>query len=131
MGRKRLQHVADTICQMFCGWRLIGSKRSLAKLGAGTLEIDVITGKCSFQGESILQLAIAEEIRQWMRDDLAANKIPVTALTHALLSVNLSFSEGPNKMYRCQMECTGNVATDAADYRAQLTEVQDWPICPG
>ena len=58
MGRKRLQHVADTMCQMFCGWRLIGSKRSLVKLGAGTLEIDVITGECSFQGESILQLEL-------------------------------------------------------------------------
>jgi len=128
MRRKRLQHVADTMCQMFCGWRLIGSKRSLVKMGAGTLEIDVITGKCSFQGESIRQLAIAEEIRRWMHEDLAANKISVTALTHALLSVNLFFSEGPDKMYRCQMECTSNVATETADYRAQLTEVQDWPF---
>ena len=25
MRRKRLQHVADTLCQMFCGWRLVNS----------------------------------------------------------------------------------------------------------
>src|SRR5260221_4938368 len=128
MRRKRLQHVADTMCQMFCGWRLIGSKRSLVNMGASTLEIDVITGKGSFQGESIRQLAIAEEIRRWMHDDLAANKISVTALTHALLSVNLFFSEGPNKMYRWQMESTTNAATETAEYLAQLTEVQDRPF---
>jgi hypothetical protein len=52
---KGLQHVADTMCQMFCGWRLIESKPNLANLGSGTLEIDTITGQCLFQGKSIDQ----------------------------------------------------------------------------
>ena len=146
MRRKRLQHVADTMCQMFCGWRLVGSKPSLVDLGSGTLEIDAITGHCSFQGESIAKLKIAEEIRKWIRDDLAANKIPVTTLTDARLSVKLSFSVVPwtapkrevflsegkavrtEKMNRCLMKCDGHVATDEAVYRARLTEVQEWPI---
>jgi hypothetical protein len=63
---KRLQHVADTMCQMFCGWRLIESNPNLVNLGSGALEIDAITGQCLFQGKSIDQLKIAEEIRAWL-----------------------------------------------------------------
>jgi len=113
---------------MFCGWRLIGSKPNLVDLGSGTLEIDAVTGQCFFQGQIIDQLKIAEEIRAWMQDDLAANKIPIAALTGARLSVKLSFSLVPwnthtreifhsdagavptEKMNRCNMECENGLS---------------------
>jgi hypothetical protein len=129
---------------MFCGWRLIGSKPNLVDLGSGTLEIDAVTGQCFFQGQIIDQLKIAEEIRAWMQADLAANKIPIAALTSARLTVKLSFSlvqwntreifysdagaVRTEKMNRCNMECDSNVATDEAVYRSKLTQVQEWPI---
>jgi hypothetical protein len=91
---KRLQHVADTMCQMYCGWRLIESKPNLVNLGSGTLEIDAITGQSLFQGKSIDQPKIAEEIRAWLRQDLATNKIPVAVLTGARLAVKLSSFRG-------------------------------------
>jgi hypothetical protein len=147
MRTKRLQHVADTMCQMFCDWRLIGSKPSLVSLGSGTLEIDTLTGKCSFEGKSIGQLTVAEEIRAWMYDDLRANGIPIKALTTAQLSVKLSFSgvlrrSGPlreifyyrekaieaGNMNRCVMECESRVTTDGTVYRSQLTAAQEWPM---
>jgi hypothetical protein len=80
---------------MFCGWRLVSSKPSLLALGSGTLEIDAITGQCRFDGKTIDQLTIAEEIRVWLRRDLAANKIPISAITRAHLTVELSFSAVP------------------------------------
>src|SRR5271155_4719419 len=95
MRRKRLQHAADTICQMFCGWRLVESKPSLLKLGPGTLEIDAITGQCCFDGKTTGQLSIAEEIRVWLRLDLETNEIPIAVLTGARLVVKLSFSVVP------------------------------------
>ena len=67
-----------------------------------------------------------------MHEGLAANKIPVSALTAARLSVKLTFSEVPwsapkreifisqgkavrtEKMNRGLMECDSNVATDEA-----------------
>ena len=146
MRRKRLQHVADIICQMFCGWRLNASKPNLVDLGSGILQIDAMTGNCIFQGKQIDQLRIAEEIRAWMSDDLTANNIPADALTTAQLSVRLSFSVVPwsapkgeifysggkaiqtEKMNRCLMECDSHIVTDEAVYRSQLTEVQEWPI---
>ena len=134
------------MCQMFCGWRLIGSKPDLVKLGSGTLEIDAITGQCLFQGKTTGQLRIAEEIRSWMERDLATNKIPIAALTSAHLAVNLYFSMVPwkepkgeifysdgravrtEKMNRCVMQCDSNVTTDEAVYRSKLREIQEWPL---
>jgi hypothetical protein len=134
------------MCQMFCGWRLIESKPNLVNLGSGTLEIDAITERCLFQGKSIDQLKIAEEIRAWLRQDLATNKIPIAMLTGAHLAVKLFFSVVPwneptreifysggkavrtEKMYRCVMECDSNVTTDEADYHTKLIEAQEWPL---
>jgi hypothetical protein len=125
---------------------LIGSKASLVDFGAGTLEIDAITGNCSFQGKSTRQLTIAEEIRAWMHGDLAANNISLKAITGARLSVKLSFSVVPwssrkteifcsggkavrtGNMNRCLIECDSHVSTDEAVYRSHLIEIQKWPI---
>jgi hypothetical protein len=115
-------------------------------LGSGTLEIDVITGQCLFQGKSIGQLTIAKEIRAWLQKDLATNKIPIAALTGAHLTVKLSFSVVPwnqpareifyssgkavrtGKMNRCVMECDSNVTTDEVVYHSKLMEAQEWPL---
>jgi hypothetical protein len=131
---------------MFCGWRLIESKPNLMNLGSGTLEIDAVTGQCLFQGKSIDQLKIAEEIRAWLRQDLATNETPLAVLTGAHLAVKLSFSVVPwneptreifysggkavrtEKMNRCVMECDSDVTTDEAAYHSKLTEAQEWPL---
>ena len=147
MQRERLQQIADTMCQMFCGCRLTGCKSSLVRFGSGTLEIDTMTGECSFDGTSIGQLTIAEEIRAWIYDYLATNGIPAQTLTGARLSVKLLFSgvlrrSGPLKeiystrekavqagnMYRCVMDCESIVTTDRAVYRSHLVKVREWPI---
>jgi hypothetical protein len=141
-----LRNVADTLCQMFCGWRLVGSKRMLVELGSGTLEIDALTGQCQFQGKPIPQLPIAMELVGWMKQDLATHRIPTTRLVHARLSAKLSFSQVPwntrtketfysngeamrsQEMHKCIFECASDVATDEAVYRSKRTEIQAWPI---
>jgi hypothetical protein len=146
MRRKRLQNTADTLCQMFCGWRLVQSKPTLVELGSGSLEIDVVTGQCLFHGTPILQIPIAEELRTWMHKDLQTHKIPTTELTHARLAVKLTFSRVPwnkrskeifyidgkpirsEQMYHCIFECESEIATDGAAHRSSLREIQGWPI---
>ena len=146
MRRKRLKNITDTLCQMFCGWRLVGSKRMLAELGSGTLEIDALTGQCQFQGKRIVQLPIAIELVGWMQQDLATHRIPTTVLVRARLSVKLSFSQVPwnsrtkeifysngeavrsQKMHKCIFDCDSEVATDEAVYRSTRTEAQEWPV---
>ncbi len=53
MRRKRLKHAADTLCNMFCGWRLANSYSDLETLGLGTLEIDALSGDARFNGSAI------------------------------------------------------------------------------
>src|SRR5271163_475415 len=144
MRTKRLQHAVDTMCQMFCGWRLVESKPSLVSLGSGTLEINAITGQCLFQGKNIGPLTIAEEIRAWLERDLETNRIPIAALSIANLAVKLSFSTVPwntttkeifysdgkvvrtEEMNRCVMECDSTITTAEGVFTSQLVDVQEW-----
>ena len=146
MRGKRLQNAADSLCQMFCGWRLIGSKPELVKLRSGILVIDAITGQSSFQGQTIDQFAIAEELRAFLQRNLEANKVPMDVLKSAQLTVQVSFSLVPwnnaaketfysdgiqvrtKKMNRCSMQCESKVTTDKAVYHSSQTEVQVWPV---
>jgi hypothetical protein len=149
MRRKRLKHAADILCQMFCGWRLNNSKPEVVKLGSGILEIDALTGNCFFDGQSIPELSIAVELREWLKEDLAAHNIPIETLSHARLKVALSFSEiswndrqakgemffsgngGAVKtptMHRCVVQCESEVATDEAVYPSHFEDLEEWPI---
>lgn len=147
MRRKRLQHAADTICHMFCGWRLINCKPQIVVLGSGIVRIDVLSGNCTFNDHPISQLSIAEELRHWLLADLKSNHIPVDALSRASLKAKLSFGEiawgdrttteqffndgrpvRTGTMHRCGMRCESEVATDDAVYRSELDDVQEWPI---
>jgi hypothetical protein len=146
MRKGKLQNVAHNLCQMFCGWRLVGSKPSMVNLGSGILEIDAISGKCLFEGRNIDQLTIASELCASVQHHLAATKTPIATLTGASLVVTLSFSVVPwnettretfyaagkiirmKEMNRCVMKCQSQVTTDDATYRSELTEVQEWPL---
>jgi hypothetical protein len=60
MRRKRLQHVADTLCHIFCGWETFLDYNELVNLGNGCLRIDALSGQCVFDQSSIEPLKIAE-----------------------------------------------------------------------
>ena len=70
MGRKRLQHAADTFCHMFQGWRLTNSYKQIVGAGSGTLVLNALTGACLFNGEAIAPMNIAQEIEYWFKDCL-------------------------------------------------------------
>jgi hypothetical protein len=92
MRRKRLQHVADNLCQMFCGWRQIFSKRRLVELGSGTLDLNVLRETCTFEGRFVEPLPILAELRGWMVRDLAEHHIPLDAIDQAQVEARLQFS---------------------------------------
>ncbi len=145
--RKRLRHMADILCRMFCGWRLANSYRSLASLGSGTLRIDVLGGLCEFEGESIAALSIAGELQHWLHEELAAHGILPEWLSHAMLTARLSFSSVPPghratnecylqrdgkfiraaEFYRCAIACDSEIATNEAVYRSCRQDVSEWP----
>jgi hypothetical protein len=147
MRRKRLNHAADTFCQIFRGWRLSNSLHTLVKLGSGTLIINAKDGTCTIDGASIETLPIASEVNGWFTEDLAKHRIPETAISVARLTVQLGLStiqgkqrsnpvqhiapdgkpirEG--KFYRLSMQCNSEIATDEATYSAAVSDTVEWP----
>ena len=148
---KSLQRVANTLCQMFCGWRLVESKPVLVELGSGTFEIDALTGKCKFQSIPTPQLPIARELLAWMKDELASRRIPIAAITRARLTAKLCLTQVPwniritemfpvgngaelrsgtselsKKIHQCTFDCESEVVTDGLVYHSRLREVQEW-----
>lgn len=148
MKRKRLQHAADTLCQMFCGWRLINCYRDLVNLGSGVLTIDALAGTCEFNGRPIPQLSIAFELHAWLQQDLAAHRIPSEAIRQAFLVADLGFSPieasqrvtpdqhfdhggrtvraGP--FHRLRIRCESTVETNDASYRSSYEDLEEWPV---
>jgi hypothetical protein len=147
MRRKRLQHGADVLCQMFCGWRLVNSYRDLESLGSGTLTVDALSGQCGFEGRPINRLTIAGELQAWLEEDLTANSIPRAGLKRAQLTAVLSRTEisakermtathhisakgdtinkGP--FIRLKIDCKGEIETDEKTYTATQSELVEWP----
>jgi hypothetical protein len=143
--RKRLKHDAFILCHMFCGWRLIICYARLAALGSGTLEIDALTAGCRFNGEPVEPLSIAWEWHHWLREDLAAQEVPVEAIRSAKLEVRLEFAEaaprarvtraahfGPDgqrvsgpTFHRCAIACRSELATHEAVHVAEYEHVEE------
>ena len=51
MKRKRFNHQVETLCQIFCGWRLVNSHDHLTKLGSGEIRIDLLKKQAFFNGQ--------------------------------------------------------------------------------
>ncbi len=149
MRRKRLQHDADILCHMFCGWRLIFSKADLVKLGSGLLAIDALTGECSFNGIPTKTLAIANEVRLWLAADFEKNNIRIQDITVARLTVRLAFDEidwedrtgadqffsfttheqvRTERMHRCRMHCDSEIRTVDSVFKSGYQDSEEWPI---
>ncbi len=147
MRRKRLKHSADTLCHMFCGWRLMNSYADIELLGSGTLEIDALTGSATFNGQPIDPLAIAGELQAWLAEDCESNNIPIDEIRTANLTATLDLTKTDWKqrqtcqhwfdhkgaeivwrqINRCVIECSSIITTDECEYRSLYNDIEEWP----
>lgn len=147
MRRKRLKHAADTLCHMFCGWRLANSFSDLERLGSGTLDIDALTGDAKFNGAAIGPLNIAGELQVWLQRDCENHNIPLSHIRHARLTAELELTETPWKnraknthwfdenggniawrqIKRCVINCRSSIKTDEHEYDSVYDDVEQWP----
>lgn len=147
MRRKRLQHAADNLCQMFCGWQLHSSYPTLEQLGDGTLRVDILQQTASFDEKSVGTLPIIGVLDTWLRADLRSHKIPIEVLRRVILTVQLSFSTVPKASRRtsdqhfaaggahlvppvfvaCNLYCQAEVVTDSRSYTSEYRDYKEWP----
>lgn len=149
MRRKRLQHVADTLCHMFCGWETFFDYNELVNLGNGRLKLDALSGQCIFNESSINQLNIAKALQSWAKRDCEKNDIDLRHILEGLLIVDLKFtvikwkdrkySDGEQffndgrqiktkEMHRCQFICESHIKTDEKHYQSKYTRYREWPF---
>jgi hypothetical protein len=145
MKLKRLNHAAQNICQIFCGWRLNLSLQRLAELGSGVLDIDVLSGQCTFNGSPIESLPIATEIQGWFLGDLEQSGIPVLNIRSASFRAELQLSRVPwnpgsemfftgdhkivtPEMNRCQMQSAAVIKTYEKQYQGTYNGERKWPL---
>ena len=147
MRRKRLQHAADILCQMFCGWRLINSYRELERLGSGRWRINALTEQCLHNGIAVKSLTIAGELAAWLKEELAANNIDIAAVHEATLEADVILGSVPRNDRRnkdvhyapdgratlpaqfitCDISCRSRVATDEKVYTSEYSDHEEWP----
>jgi hypothetical protein len=148
MHKGKLQNMTQTLCQMFCGWRLTSSKPRLVTLGSGILEIDVMTGQCAFEGEPIPQLPIATELQASLFHNLELEHVPAAAVTRANIEAKVSFDQIPwsgrskksevhyvkgepyqsAMVHRCIFECDSELVVNGTTYRSNIRDVEEWPV---
>ncbi len=146
MRRKRLQHVADTLCHMFCGWQLMFSYATLEHLGSGSLTLNAKTGACTFNDRPIASLRIAQALQSWMYEDFARHEIDPHEIMEAVLTAQLEIGQinaherrttsqyfGPNRQpfvaslfTTCTIHCTSRVATDEMTYTSAYNDYEEW-----
>jgi len=140
MRRKRLQHVAQNLGQMFCGWQLFQDWSRLSSLGAGIIEMDFRTGLCTHNGVTIPPLTMMEVLGHWLNDDLKSQGLSLESLETATLKVEFSTERHtgqrvenvrwgrPTRDYvGCKLSCIGSVSTDECVYTATYEDYEEWP----
>ena len=149
MRRKRLKHIADNLCHMFCGWQTFFDYNELVKLGNGRLKIDALSGQCIFNETSIEPLSIAKALQNWLKKDCEDNKIDMNQLLKGQIIVDLDFtviswkdrkySNGEQflddgrqiktkEMHRCHFYCESYVKTDEKIYQSNYSRIREWPF---
>ncbi|MFB3896754.1 MAG: hypothetical protein ACE14V_10675 [bacterium] len=148
MKRKRLQHMADTLCHKFCGTDIFFDYNTLLSLGNGEIKIDVRSGKCFFNHEPIRQLSVVKSLTSWMNTDCITNHIDLNLIFQAELTIMLEFSiiswskrkfsrteeffyQGKpyktKKMNKCKFICESIIRTDEKVYSSTFKKIREWP----
>jgi hypothetical protein len=148
MKQRRLQHAADILCHMFCGWRLINCYAEMERLGSGELQVDALTADCVFNGIPIESLSIAHELQHWLLTDLAANNIQSESIRIAKMTAHLSISQISSRtrttntqhfdnkerpvtkgtFNRLEIKCHSLISTDKKSFTSSFEDLEEWPI---
>lgn len=140
MSIKRLNHHAQNLGQMFCGWQLMFDYKRLADLRNGTLAIDMLSGSCRHNGQKIDGLRIVKRLRNWMLRDLRDHKVDLQRVRRAELEVEFSTRRLPGQQIRktswkdvtpffvqCSINCRSRVAIEQREFVSSYSDVEEWP----
>ncbi|MFA5260882.1 MAG: hypothetical protein WC450_06615 [Candidatus Omnitrophota bacterium] len=140
MKRKRFNHQVETLCQIFCGWRLVNSHEALTKLGSGEIRIDLLKKQAFFNEQLLNEFNIAEEMYTWFYKDLSQHNIDIRFIKEASFTATLCIKALQGKRQSkeiwttqikeyisCTISCKCVLFTDEAEYSHSLKDIDEWP----
>jgi hypothetical protein len=139
MKHKRLNHHAQNLCQMLCGWELMWDYKRLAELEKGVLIINVLTKACTHNDIPVQSLRIASVLRTWMNQDLKTHNIAFKAIQKAEVRVEFeterhfgqrqpgSWADPTPYFVGCTLHCSSIVSTDERTYTSSYNDEEEWP----
>lgn len=128
MKRQRLQHQADNLAQMACGWRVVGDLRRFAELQKGRIEINALTAEARFGGKPLGRLSLAEELAAWLAKDREQNGIPADYVSraHVLLDFTTT-TDAPGKALYLVRRAESVIETVARTYVGTFDKPEEPP----
>lgn len=139
MKLKRLNHQAQNLGQMFCGWELMFDYKRLAELGSGILTLNILTKECQNNENSIPPLQIASTLNHRMTQDLAAHGIELEAIEVASLEVEFkterhkgqkgdtSWADPTPYYIGCTLSCSSKIRAFGREYVSTYVDAEEWP----
>ncbi len=109
---------------MFCGWQLANDFEELNRLSSGSLEIDVKTGDCLFNGKANSKLTMPLVLKDWFLSDLVESNIQLSDIDSAKLQVNFNMNEfgkksGTPPEFNCSSKLVSGGNTYTLEYRGE------------
>ena len=125
MRRKVLQDIANTLCQMFVGWRLGQDYEKLANLPDGTLQVNLLLGQTQHSSGIEPILWITGELAAWFRERLIVYSIPLSEIQRCSLAITYTTNRiktDRKKIISFDFSCTSTIKTDEVEYNGVLVE---------
>jgi hypothetical protein len=134
MRRKVLQQFANMLPQRFLDLPSGYDLARFARLSAGTLEIDFLSGECRHNGAPVAPFETCAEYRAWVDREAERHHIPREGL--ALVAMTVDFVVGDVEMKHLfrhdfrsavfRFDCRSEVQTDEKTYASHQTAEQRW-----
>ncbi|MFD2178574.1 hypothetical protein [Veronia pacifica] len=129
MRRKRLNHYVDVIPKIFAGWRMGDDLEALSELPNGVIDIDILKGSATHSLVGNIELWIAVEISQWLKESAARDNIDLSHLTEAYLTVKIDTDKvktHKNKVVMFHFDLSSRIVTSSKVYASTVTEMTRW-----
>jgi hypothetical protein len=126
--RKKLQDLANTLCDMLVGWRMGEDLERIATLPDGALEFDLIAGRVTHTIAGPVDLHVCGELAAWLKSRLDVLHIPVDSLRAATLRADFRtdrVATNRKKILSFDWKCRSRLATDEKEYVGHL-EKHEW-----
>jgi hypothetical protein len=134
MRRKVIQDFANVFCQRYLQLPSGYDLASFAHYGSGTYELDILSGECAFNGQTIPKLKTCDVYKEWLLKQLNQHLISPDGIEAANLKVEVEISQvrvwqsygHEYATAHFAFDCQSEIRTDERSYISRMSGQQLW-----